>query len=109
MPRKLEKRTHWKLEHRPWRDSTGNRTLAIFFDADDPDRRAEVSIDTRTLGQIGDLPGRLPARKLYAAEVLLAMLEESTNAVKPGQLIQIDEAKANMLAVKNRLTHRKKM
>ncbi len=109
MPRKLEKRTHWTLEHGPERDSTGNKTVAIFFDADDSDRRAEVSIDTRTLGQIGDLPRELTARKPYAANVLLAMLEAFTGAIRSGDLTSIDETKVNMPTVKQRFRKLKKV
>ena len=109
MSQKLDKQTHWSLEHGPARDSTGNRTVAIFFNADDSDRRAEVSIDTRTLGQFGDLPHELTARKAYAADVLLAMLEEFTGQLGRGDLTQIDETKVNMSAVKQRFRKLKKV
>jgi hypothetical protein len=102
MSQKLDKQTHWSLEHGPERDSTGNRTVAIFFDADDSDRRAEVSIGTQTLGQIGDPPRELTARKPYSANVLLAMLEEFTGAIRSGDLTSIDETKVNMPTLKQR-------
>lgn len=105
MPSKDEKRTDWKLEHGPQRDPSCDRALAIFFD-DDSDRRAEVSIATRTLRQFGSLPEALEARKQHAIDVLRAMLDEfeQGHEVRPGELAKIGEDDIDMRLVKSRFT-----
>lgn len=106
MPDKDEKRTDWDLEYGPDRDPTGFRTLAIFFDNSDPDRRAEVSIATQTLGQIGTLPEALEVRKHYAIDVLRAMLEEFERGheIRSGELTRIGKDDVDMRLVKSRFT-----
>ena len=105
MPGKDEKRTDWNLEHGPARDPARDRTLAIFVD-NNSDRRAEVSIATQTLGQIGNLPEELDARKQHTINILRAMLEEfeQHHEVKRGELIRVDEVSVDMGSLRSRFT-----
>jgi hypothetical protein len=103
----MKKSADWRLEG-PLTRPNQDRTVAVFSDYNAEDRRVEVSIPTKMLGEIGSLPIKLADREMHAHHVLLAMVtqadEEGRIPPESPSLAEIDETRVDMHAVKGKFS-----